>query len=195
MGIDIMVIVIASTGFMLGLWGRIRNGEKKTVMRSPGTLATRRPASRPQRGMSYIEVLIAMLVLMVGILGAFGALTTAALDIYGGGRETGATEQAQAILERIRNAASYEDLLSYADVPPAGATSPRPGYVTQNRDAWLASLDAATPGGLPQGRGSITIAQQGALPNRLAVITVSVDWSGRTGPNPPTFVTQLAEWP
>ncbi len=195
MGIDIMVTVIASTAFMLGLWGRIRNGEKKTVMRSPGTPATRRPPRRSPRGMSYIEILIATLVLTVGILGAFGALTTAALDIYGGGRETGATEQAQAILERIRNTASYEDLLSYADVPPAGATSPRPAYVTQNRNSWLAALAGPAPGGLPQGQGTIAITQQGAVPNRLAVITVSVDWAGRTGPTPPTFVTQIAEWP
>ncbi len=157
--------------------------------------AKRQPAHRSPRGMSYIEVLIATLVLSVGIMGAFGAVTTAAFDISGGGRETVATEQAQGMLERVRNAASFEDLLSYADAPAAGATYPRPAYVTQNRDTWLAALNAGTPGALPQGRGGITIAQQGVVPNRLAVVTVSVDWSGRTGPTPLAFVTQVAEWP
>lgn len=164
-------------------------------MRPRAIREKRQPARRPPRGMSYIEILIAMLVLSVGLLGAVGAVTTAAFDMTAGGRETVATEQAQAILERIRNAPSFEDLLSYGDTPPAGATSPRPAYVTQNRDAWLAALSGAPPGGLPQGLGSITIAQQGGVPNRLAIVTVSVDWSGRTGPAPLVFVTQIAEWP
>lgn len=138
---------------------------------------------------------MAMTILTVGIIGAFGAVTTAALDIYYGGRETIASEQAQAILERLRNAASYEDLLSYADTPPAGATSPRPTYVQQNRAAWLSALQAGGGSGIGNGQGSITITQQGTIPNRWAVITVTVDWAGRTGASPPTFVTRLTEWP
>ena len=147
------------------------------------------------RGISYVEILFAMVILSVGILGVAGAVSTAALDIYGAGRETAAAQQAQAIIERIRNAASYEDLLSYADNPPAGATSPRPAYVTQNRNTWLAALQTpGAPGGL-LGSGSIAITQQGTIPNRLALITVSVDWRGRTGPGPLTFVTRVTEWP
>ena len=153
------------------------------------------PLRSRTRGMSLIEILLAMTVLTVGIIGAFGAVGTATLDIYEGGRETIASEQAQAILERIRNAASYEDLLSYGDTPPAGATSPRPAYVQQNRDTWLSALQAGGGSGIGNGQGSITITQQGTIPSRLAVITVTVDWSGRTGASPPTFVTRLTEWP
>ncbi len=136
-----------------------------------------------------------MVVLTIGILGVAGAVTTAAMDIHGGGQETAATEMAQAMLERIRNAGSYEDLLSYADTPPAGATSPQPAYVTQNRNAWLAALYSRSSGGVGQGQGRITITSQGAIPNRLAFVTVSVDWGGRTGPNPLTLVTRVTEWP
>ncbi len=153
------------------------------------------PAESSERGISYIEILVATAVLTVGILGAFGAVSTATLDIYYGGRETFASEQAQAILERLRNAASYEDLLSYADTPPPGATSPRPAYVQQNRAAWLAVVQAAGPGALGEGRGSITITDTGIVPNRLATVTVSIDWSTRAGLAPPTFVTQVSEWP
>lgn len=159
----------------------------------PGT--GKATARTRQRGSSYIEILVATTVLTIGIIGVFGAVSTAALDIYYGGRETIASEQAQAILERIRNAASYEDLLSYADTPPPGATSPRPAYVQQNRTAWLTALQAGGSSGIGQGQGSITMSQQGIVPNRLATITVSVDWSGRAGANPPTFVTQVSEWP
>ena len=122
-------------------------------------------------------------------------MSTAALDIYYGGRETIASEQGQAILERIRNAASYDDLLSYGDTPPAGATSPRPAYVQQNRDAWLSALQAGGSGTLGQGQGRINITDQGIVPNRLATITVSIDWSGRAGSTAPTFVTRVSEWP
>src|SRR3972149_770856 len=153
------------------------------------------PSIRAARGFSATQVLVALLVLTIGILGAYAAVSTAALDIYQGGHGALPAEEAQAMLERIRNAASYEDLLSYADVPPAGATSPRPAYVTQNRDNWQAALVPPAAGGPPPGQGRITITQQGAAPGRLAVITVSVDWSGRTGMTPPAFVTQLAEWP
>jgi hypothetical protein len=153
------------------------------------------PEDRWSRGITYVEILFAIVVLAVGILGVAGALTTAALDIYGGGRETAATDQAQAIIERIRNAASYDDLLSYADTPPAGATSPRPAYVTQNRNAWLAALQSPAAGGSGPGQGSIAITQQGIIPNRLARITVTVQWPGQTGGAPISFVTQMTEWP
>ena len=148
-----------------------------------------------EEGMSYIEILFAMVVLVIGVLGVAGAVTTAAMDIRGGGQETAATEMAQAILERLRNAGSYEDLLSYADTPPAGATSPRPAYVTQNRAAWLAALQSQAFGGVALGQGRITITSQGVIPNRLAFVTVSVDWATRTGPNPLTLVTRVTEWP
>lgn len=148
-------------------------------------------AGRAQRGLSYMEVLLALVILTVGLVGGLGAVSTAALDIYAGGRESVATGQAQAILERIRNAASYEDLLSYADVALAGATTPRPLYVTQNRAAWLAALQADPLGG----QGRITIGQQGVAPNRLALVTITIDWPGRTGPNPLTVATQIGEWP
>lgn len=143
-------------------------------------------------GFSYIEILLAATILTIGMLGALGALSTAGLDIYYGGRESMATEQAQAMLERIRNAASYADLLSYADAPPTGATTPAPAYVTQNLTTWRAVLSASALGG---GQGRITITQTGTAPSRLATITVAVDWASRAGAAPPTVVTQLAEWP
>lgn len=151
-----------------------------------------RPAPAGARGLSYVEILLAGALLTVGMLGALGAVSTAGLDIFYGGRETLASEQAQAMLERIRNAASYPDLLSYADTAPAGATAPAPTYVTQNRATWLAALQASALGG---GTGRITITQQGAAPSRLATLSVTVDWAGRLGPAPPTVVTQRAEWP
>lgn len=136
-----------------------------------------------------------MVLLTIGILGVAGAVTTAALDIHGGGQETAATEMAQAMLERIRNAGSFEDLLSYADTPPAGATTPQPAYVAQNRNTWLTALQSKGAGGVALGQGGITITQQGMIPNRLAFVTVTVDWSGRRGPNPLRLVTRVTEWP
>lgn len=149
-----------------------------------------------QVGFSYLEVLIAGAVLSLGIMGVFGAMSRAVLDISQGGRETIAAEQAQAILERIRNAATFEDLLSYADTPPAGATSPRPAYVQQSRDAWLSALSAGTPGGLGQGQGRITIAPpDGVAPSRMARVTVNINWIMQTGPAELSFATRVSEWP
>ena len=37
--------------------------------------------------------------------------------------------------------------------------------------------------------------QRFTLPLDSAIVTVSADWAGRTGPNPLTLVTRVTEWP
>ena len=158
--------------------------------------ACRNPRSRrAPRGFSYVEVLIAIVVLTVGMLGAMVAMGLARRQVSSGGRETVAAELARTILEQMRNASTYDDMLSYADEPPPGATSPRPEYVREHLEEWRGGSAGAGAGPPPGPGPSITIAQEGVPPNRLATITVGVDWPGRTGASAPGFVTKVAEWP
>jgi hypothetical protein len=143
------------------------------------------------RGFSTIETLVATALFTAALVGLFAAVGTAGLHVYFGGRESLAGEQAQAMVARIRNAASFQDLLSYADDPARGAATPRPGYVEDNRVVFRSVLHA---GGIAPDQARITVSEEGTAPNRLARISVSVDWPGRIGTSAPTFVTHIAEW-
>jgi len=147
-----------------------------------------------QGGFTLTEVLIAASILVVAVLGIAALFPVAHKNIFSASEETKAATLAQDIMEQIRNAPSFNDMLSFADSPPAGATSPRPAYVTAQRAAWSTKVANAAPNGegLPAGNGAIGITTTGASPHRRATITVTMDWRGRNCP-PVSLVTQISE--
>jgi Tfp pilus assembly protein PilV len=147
-----------------------------------------------QGGFTLTEILIAASILVVAVLGIATLLPTASNNIFVASEETKAAILAQDLMEQIKNAPSFNDMLSFADSPPPGATDPRPAYIANQRAAWQTKVaNAASNGeGLPGGNGAITITTTGAGPHRRATITVTVDWRGRKCP-PVSLVTQGSE--
>ena len=57
-------------------------------------------------------------------------------NIFSASDETKGAILAQHAMEQIKNAPSFNDMLSFADNPPAGATQPRPAYIATQRTNW-----------------------------------------------------------
>ncbi len=135
-----------------------------------------------QRGISLIEVLVAIVIISLGLLGMAGlqaaGLRTGHSSLY----RAQAAQLANDMAERMR--ANLGDALNYGllmtDAAPAGAA-------TRDRDRadWLARIQE-----LPSGDGSIAI----DAPNNLVTITVRWDDTRAGGPNNATFVMATRLW-
>lgn len=150
-----------------------------------------RRSTLQQDGFTLTEVLLTTFILVVVLLGIAAIFPMGYTNIFNASEETKAAVLAQDMMEQIKKAPSFPDMLSFADAPPAGATSPTPNYITTLRDNWTARLASANQG-LPGGNGTINIAVVGASPSRRATISVTVDWSGRKSA-PGTLTTQICE--
>jgi prepilin-type N-terminal cleavage/methylation domain-containing protein len=120
---------------------------------------------RPQSGQGFtvLEVLIAMIVLSIGLLGLLAATGTSHGSVSTDKREVQATEYAAQKLEDLRNQA-FEMLATGADVLEQGGLA----------RTW-------------------TVAIAGVTPNRLATITVWVAWQGPIRAGNVELQTQRAE--
>ncbi len=145
------------------------------------------------KGVSSLDGMLLTALLLMGGLGLAGGVTSGAVSISLGRAGDVEAEYAQSIMQRIRAAATFEDLLSYADAPPPEATSPRPPYVELTRQTWYAALQGERPGRLGLGKGQIRIRQQGSAPNRLAIIEVRIEPLRPSGSAPLSLVSFRAE--
>jgi len=147
-----------------------------------------------QGGFTLVEVLVASSILVVVLLGIAALFPLAYNNIFYASQETKAAILAQDMMEQIKSAPSFEDMLSSADNPPSGATHPRPAYIATQRANWHSKVANATPQGegLPGGNGSINITVTGTTPHRWATVTVTMDWTGRKGA-PVSLTTQISE--
>jgi prepilin-type N-terminal cleavage/methylation domain-containing protein len=147
-----------------------------------------------QGGFTMTEVLLASSILVVVLLGIAALFPLAYNNIFYASQETKAATLAQDMMEQIKNAPSFEDMLSFADNPPAGATHPRPAYIATQRANWHSRAANAAPNGegLPGGNGSVNINAAGTSPHRRATVTVTMDWTGRKG-SLVSLTTQIAE--
>lgn len=128
---------------------------------------------RRETGMTLVEVLVALLVLSIGLLGIAALQTTGLRATQASGARSQAVLLSYDIIDRMR--ANRQDALAgnydtttaddYAD--PADAP---PGMPGDDLIAWKAQL-AAT---LPDGRGAIT--REVGNP---AIVTVTVEWVDR----------------
>ncbi len=128
-----------------------------------------------QSGMTLVEVLVALLVLSIGLLGIAALQTTGLTATRTAGARTQATLMAYDIIDRMRAnrrdavlaASPYVTALTDLYTDPATAPAGTPG---DDLIAWKTELAAI----LPEGRGAIV--QDAADP---AVVTVTIQWVDR----------------
>lgn len=123
------------------------------------------PAAHHQLGVSLLEVLIAVLVLAIGVLGAAQLQLSALRYNASAAHSTQASFIAYDMLDRLR--ANADDLSAYAGIDVAGCRATQPGadIVAQDRHDFAAAVGCQ----LPDGSGSIAVDGNRA--------TVTVSWS------------------
>lgn len=120
-----------------------------------------------EHGISVVEVLVAISILLVGVVGLMGALSTGVMSVAESGGQSKATSYGRQKLEDLKSAAF--------DPGPTGPTTdtPEPGI---NRTWQVFSVAGFT------------------APNRLARIVVTVTWyQGTAGAQNITLETMRAE--
>ncbi|UAW97908.1 type IV pilus modification protein PilV [Halopseudomonas nanhaiensis] len=126
---------------------------------------TSSPAAHDQLGVSLLEVLIAVLVLAIGVLGAAQLQLSALRYNASAAHTTQASFIAYDMLDRMR--ANADDLAAYAGFSVVGCSAAQPGadILAQDRHDFATAVGCQLPGG----RGSIAVDGNRA--------TVTVSWS------------------
>lgn len=132
-----------------------------------------------QRGFTLLEVLVAVLVLTIGLLGLAGLQATAVRSNTSAYLRSQASILAYDIADRMRANRLAVSIYSYCgqNVNGAGCS----GVAKQDVQSWLASL-ATT---LPSGTGSITQAAD--------LVTVTVQWDDSRGQQDPQLFSMVTE--
>lgn len=134
----------------------------------------------PNHGFSLIEVMVAVLIVTLGLLGIAGTLLTATRSASSSYLQQNAVQYAYDIVDRMRaNAASVSAGGPYTATMTAPGTAPSPNCTTSTcTSAEMAAWDvwewqSLLNTNLPNGKGSITLAS-GA--DSTTTITVTVQW-------------------
>ncbi|MBI2081754.1 MAG: prepilin-type N-terminal cleavage/methylation domain-containing protein [candidate division NC10 bacterium] len=158
------------------------------------------------RGVTLLEMLIALTVLTLALLAMAGLFPTAYTNVAKGGQQTAAAAVARQMMEMIRGEASFDAVARYA-----GLDTTTPGTAD-----WLAlngpeHSGAGAPGrldrwrervlALPSGRGrvAVIVLAGGVGPNgtpyaRVASVTVTVEYrEGSAGGRDAVLTTYVAE--
>jgi type IV pilus assembly protein PilV len=140
------------------------------------------PRIRHQRGLSLLEVLVAIVILSLGLLGMAGLQAASLRTSQGSFYRAQAAQYADDMAERMRanlgQARNYG--LALADAAPTGTS-------VRDRDLadWLAKLRS-----LPGGDGSVAI----DLANNLVTITVQWDDTRAGGPANANYTVVTRLW-
>lgn len=146
-----------------------------------------------QSGMTFIEVLIALVIMVTGILGAVAMQATAKKGSFDAMQRALASALAQDIIERMRSndattLASYAgtDYGSALDVEPNRCNNPAavcaPGaMVTNDKYEWELALMGADVLKGTQYAGGLTGATGCIVVSNINEVSVTVSWQGRTG--------------
>ncbi|MBI3989667.1 MAG: prepilin-type N-terminal cleavage/methylation domain-containing protein [candidate division NC10 bacterium] len=138
-----------------------------------------------EQGLTLLEVLIASAVMAIAILALAGMFPSAYQNVKYGGEITRATALAQEMMEILRNE-SFGNLASY-DGRSTGACGSGTDSVSTNCRKWRDDITAV---GLPSGSGTIAVVQE---TSDLRRITVTVNWTERTGRKEAQLVTYVAQ--
>ncbi len=133
-----------------------------------------RMSSRREAGVTLVEVLVALLVLSIGLLGIAALQTTGLRATQASGARSQAVLMSYDIIDRMRanrrdalagdyDTTTAQDFATDPDSAPAGMSG-------DDLIAWKTQLATA----LPEGRGAI--ARDAANP---AIVTVTVEWVDR----------------
>jgi len=135
-----------------------------------------------QRGLSMVEILVAIVVLSIGLLGLAGlqanSLRTSQSALYRSQAATFAEDMAERMRANLGGARTYEIDMSAA--APTGAS-----VADRDRAEWLARL-----ANLPAGDGAIAI----DAVNRTVTITVQWDDSRAGGPTDANYTLVTRIW-
>lgn len=140
------------------------------------------PSVREQRGLSLLEVLVAIVILSLGLLGMAGLQAASLRASQGSFYRAQAAQYADDMAERMRanlgQARTYG--LALGDAAPTGTS-------VRDRDLadWLAKLRT-----LPGGAGSVAI----DLANNLVTITVQWDDTRAGGPANANYTVVTRLW-
>jgi prepilin-type N-terminal cleavage/methylation domain-containing protein len=118
---------------------------------------------KSERGFTLVEVLMAAIILLVAILAIATMFPTGRGNVDDAGKRSRAVALAQENLEIVKNSA----------FPPVTGGCPAP-----------------TPSGHTC---SMNVSLSGTSPNRLATVTVTVDWKGAPRSGNVSLVTRMAE--
>ncbi|WP_422103146.1 type IV pilus modification protein PilV [Vreelandella sp.] len=121
----------------------------------------------PQRGISLLESLIALLVLSIGLLGVLGLQTQSLVHNRAAYFETQATNMAQDMLDRIR--ANSEQAADYALT--LGENADGSGLPATDQSEWVADVATMLPGG------------QGGIEVNNRRVSVTVRWNDTSSPD------------
>jgi type IV pilus assembly protein PilV len=140
------------------------------------------PARARQRGLSMIEVLVAIVIISLGLLGMAGLQAAGLRGSQSAFYRAQAAQFASDMAERMRaNLGQARDYaIALGDPPPTGTT-----VIDRDRADWLARL-ATLPGGL----GSIAI----DIPTNTVTITVQWDDSRAGGATDSTYTLVTRLW-
>jgi prepilin-type N-terminal cleavage/methylation domain-containing protein len=140
------------------------------------------PLPRPTRsgpspkGFTFVEVMITVGIITVGLLGILGVLFTSHAGITQSGRDTAATVIAHSLAENLRNQPQLDlPLLNgmTSDDPNLcpGAPGSRLNVLCME---WIAQVNT-----LPEGRGTVTVAQTPNPATGIALyrITITLGWT------------------
>lgn len=140
-----------------------------------------------QKGFTLLEVLVAIVILSIGLLGAAAMQTTAILGNTSAINRTHALGLAEEMVDRIRvNAGNTPNIYNGINTNGACAGSePALGDCTQ----WQARLQTSS---LPNAVGTVAVTTDSPI-SKTATITVIVTWGiGATGSV--TFTTIMETW-
>ncbi len=127
-----------------------------------------------QSGFTLLEILVAMLILAMGLLGLAGLLASSMRNNLSAGHRTQATWMAYDIIDRLRTNRTSAIAGAYATAlgDPAACTTAVPGGSIQEQDiaAWKNQIACV----LPEGDGSIAV-------TGAARATVVIQWNDSRG--------------
>lgn len=142
------------------------------------------PITKKNHGFTLIEIMVAIFVLAIGLLGLAGLQTTSLKNNHSAQQRTEAIIQIYNIIDRMRinknvaKAGGYDLALGAATPTPAVPPAPTP-LEDLDRKAWRDILAAALPGGT------------GSISTTAGITTITVQWDdsrGSQGSNVQQFV-------
>ncbi len=148
---------------------------------------------RDKAGFTLPEVLLSAVIIMVAVLGLVGLFPTALQNVRYGGHMSQASSLAQEMIELIRTQ-PFATVSSYNNLDTRNAPPPLPPAVLAHFTRWTNDIAPVNPAGaLPQGWGTVQVAENALGLADLKEVTVTVGWR-ESGNQTITIVTYVARY-
>lgn len=142
-----------------------------------------------ENGFTLIEVLIAITLLAVGLLGVAGMQTNAMMGNTFSRTGTEAVVLAEEMVDRIRTNAGTNPVV-YNGIDTSGSCDLTPTRLKNDCDAWKSRISDSN---LKNAVGTVSVAKDQPLEN-TATVEVKLTWGGAIGGRSVVFTTILETW-